>query len=250
MKKRLILASLGVMAILVGLAAFAANTAQWVNITARVEKEIAVACVDSTTAHQVTDCGFGTVFPQNGEEKLVEVALSHSFYLQTQKSAVKYWVLWECKLQDETKPAQPDPEEPNYNPCREDISDTSYVLDPVKGWVHSNPLKLDDNIRDYVTVTAGAGCLAAYDGPKDGPAKLEGLGDGIIDNTTTPKCFYHLAFAPPACEGSYNPATDPLPASKVVACNEKTSDKDPQKWDVWTDLGDNFKIQVWGYTLD
>src|SRR4030042_1926728 len=99
MKKRLILAGLGAVVILAGLATFAANTAQWVNITAHVEKEIAVACVnDSVTPPVVTDCGFGTVFPQNVEEKVIEVAISNSFTDQTVKSDVLYWVLWECKL--------------------------------------------------------------------------------------------------------------------------------------------------------
>ncbi len=246
MKKRLILAGLGAMVILAGVAAFAAYTAQWVNITARVEKEIAVACVNTSVSPPVvTDCNFGVVFPENTEEKVVEVALSNSFYNQTVKSNVEFWALWECKLQDETLPPGP------TNPCREDIVDTSFVFDPIEGkWVHSNPLKLDDNIRDYITVTATPGCLTAYNGPTGGAAKLEGIGDGLIDRDVTPKCFYHLRFSPPACEGSYNPATDPAPPATVVACNEVTSNPDPQQWDVWTNLGDNFKIQVYHHSID
>jgi hypothetical protein len=246
MKKRLILASLGVMAILVGVAAFAAYTAQWVNITARVEKDIAVACVDtSVSPPTATDCNFGVVFPENTEEKVVEVALSNSFYNQDVKSNVEFWALWECKLMDETLPPSA------TNPCREDIVDPNFVFDPVEGkWVHSNPLKLDGNIRDYIAVNAGNGCIDTYDGPTGGPAKLEGIGDGLIDKDVTPKCLYHLRLQPPACAGSYNPLTDPLPLSTVVACNAVTTDPDPQKWDEWVNLGDNFKIQVYHHSID
>jgi len=248
MKKRLILGGLGVMAILVGLAAFAAYTAQWVNITARVEKEITVACVDdSVTPPVVTDCDFGVVFPQNTEEKVVEVALSNSFYNQTTKSNVEFWALWECKLLDETLPPSA------TNPCREDIVDTSYVYDEEEGkWVHSNPLKLDDGIRGYITVTAAGGCSleSTFESPTPNPAKLEGIADGIIDRSVTPKCLYHLRLQPPACEGSYNPLTDPRPSSEVVECNAVRESPDPQEWDEWVNLGDNFKIQVYHHSID
>ena len=221
MKKRLILAGLGAVVILAGLATFAANTAQWVNITAHVEKEIAVACVDDATTPTVVECGFGTVFPQNVEEKVIEVAISKSFYDQTVKSDVLYWVLWECKLQDPTKLAS------STNRCLEDVG------------------KLDDNIRKYIKVSASlATCLSTYTGPIGGAAELEGIGDGVIDRDVQKKCFYHLTFTPPACEDSYNPNTDPKPAAGVVACHKNTTDPDPQKWDVYTDLGDDFKIQV------
>ena len=226
MKKRLILAGLGAVVILAGLATFAANTAQWVNVTAHVEKEIAVACVDdSVTPPVVTDCAFGTVFPQNVEEKVIEVAISKSFTDQTIKSDVLYWVLWECKLQDPTQPASA------TNKCLEDVG------------------KLDDNIRDYITVSASSkSCMSTYSGPSGGLAELEGIGDGVIDRSVQKKCFYHLAFTPPACEGSYNPNTDPAAAPKVVKCHENTTNPDPQQWDVYTDLGDDFKIQVNGFS--
>jgi hypothetical protein len=230
MIKRLILAGLGAVVILAGLATFAANTAQWVNVTAHIEKEIAVACVDdSVSPPTVTSCAFGTVFPQNVEEKVIEVAISKSFTDQTIKSDVMYWVLWECKLQDPTKLASA------TNKCLED---------PSVG-------KLDGNIRDYIQVTAGAGCMdpSTFPVPMVNPAKLAGIADGTIDRTVTKKCLYHLKFTPPACEGSYNPNTDPAPAPKVVKCHENTTDKDPQKWDVYTDLGDDFKIQVNGFSF-
>jgi hypothetical protein len=240
MKKRLILAGLGVVVVLVGVAAFAANTAQWVNVTAHVEKEIAVACVDdSITPPEVTDCDFGTVFPQNVEQRVVEVAISNSFTEQTTKSDITYWVLWECKLVDEAAPAQPDPTLPGYNPCRENLPAT-------------DPLHLDGNIRDYIEVTGGAGCLNAetFPEPAINPAELKGIGDGTIDRTVTTKCFYHLRFTPPACAGAYNPNTDPAPAAKVVTCNVNEDAADPQEWDVSTDLGDIFKIQVNGFSFD
>jgi hypothetical protein len=244
MIKRLILAGLGAMVILAGVASFAAFTAQWVNITARVEKEIEVACVDS--AGHVVDCDFGVVFPENIHEKVIEVALSNSFYNQTGKSDVLYWALWECKPLDETLPPGPG------NPCREDIAhtDADLVYDGIEGkWVHDNG-ELDGNIRDYVLVTAGPGCIEPYTGPSGGVGKLEGIGDGVIDRDVAPKCFYHLAFTPPACEGHVNPLTDPLPGGLTVDCHEITSDPDPQNWDRFAELGDNFKIQVYAFSRE
>ncbi len=97
MVKRLIVGLLGLVVVGAGIAVFAANTAQWVNVQARVEKEIEVACVDSAGVISPTGCDFGVVFPQNAEEKIVEVTLSNSFFNQRVKSDVFYWVLWECK---------------------------------------------------------------------------------------------------------------------------------------------------------
>jgi hypothetical protein len=252
MKKRLILAGLGAVVILAGLATFAANTAQWVNVQARVEKEIEIACVvpDGTGGFVVDPdgCNFGVTFPQNIHEKVVEVALSNSFYNQEVKSDVLYWVLWECKPVDETLPPSA------TNPCREDIvhTDADLVYDPIEGkWVH-DPLDpaLDGNIRDYILVTADAGCMTTYNGPTGGVGKLEGIGNGVVDRDVGPKCFYHLAFTPPACAGHVNLLTDPLPNPLTIDCHEITDDPDPQNWDRFAELGDLFKIQVYGFSFD
>ena len=141
MKKRLILGGLGLMAILVGLATFAANTAQWVNVHARVEKEIEVACVrlDRATGIYVVDperCDYGVTFPQNIHEKVVEVALSNSFYNQDVKSDVLYWVLWECKQYDTPRDVNRD----GIPDCRVDAPlPHRIVYDPIEGkWVHGD----------------------------------------------------------------------------------------------------------------
>jgi hypothetical protein len=269
MKKRLILGGLGVMAILVGLATFAANTAQWVNVTARLEKEIEVACVvvdeddldeDGLTTDYIVDpdnCDYGVTFPENIHEKVVEVALSNSFYNQDVKSDVLYDVLWECKLVDEQALPQPDPDEPGYNPCREDLLNDTLVYDEGEGkWVHEDPLKLDGNIRDYVNVGASETCLDPdIDEPGSGfsdggDGKLEYIGSGIVDDVSVPKCFYHLVFSPPACEGHVNLLTDPGSNPKTVECHEVTTSLDPQEWDRFANLGDNFKIQVYAFSFD
>lgn len=253
--RRLILAGLGAMAILVGLPTFAANTAQWVSLHACVEKEIEVACVvrergPGGIIRYVVDpdgCDFGVAFPQNRHAQIVEVTLSNSFYNQSDKSGVKYWVLWECKLVDEQ--ALPGP----GNPCREDVvhTDDDLVYDPGEGkWVHGNNA-LDGNIREYMTVSASsASCRTAYSGPSGGAAKLKGIGDGSVNRDVRPKCLYHLLFDPPACEGHLNLLTDPFPHPKTVKCHEKVDDPDPQNWDRFAEMGDNFKIQVYGFTFD
>lgn len=229
---------------------FAANTAQWVNVTARVEKEIEIACVvpgPTGGPRYVVDpdgCDFGVVFPENSHEKVIEVTLSNSFFNQDVKSSVKYWVMWECKLVDESG-APP-------NLCREDIEDDSLCFDPDEGkWVHCDPLKLDGNIRDHILVTAQQGCMVTpYTGPTGGPGKIQGLGNGIVDRDVAPKCFYHLDFSPPACEGHVNYLTDPLPNPKTVECHEVTESPDPQRWDRFANLGDTFKIQVYDFGKD
>ncbi len=244
MKKRLILAGLGAVVILAGLATFAANTAQWVNVQARVEKEIELACVDRNGL--VSDCDFGVVFPQNAEEKIIEVTLSNSFFNQTVKSDVFYWVLWECKQYEPDRDANGD----GIPDCRVDAPlPHSLVYDTVHGkWVHGDQ-ELDAMIRDYIVVGASSpSCLSGYTGPTGLPKHIEGIGNGVVDDTVQPKCFYHLAFTPPACEGHYNPYTDPAPAASTIPCHEITSDPDPQNWDRFAEMGDEFKIQVYGFS--
>jgi len=263
MKKRLILASIGVMAILVGVAAFAANTAQWVNVKARLEKEIEVACViqdkldqdgDTLTNDYIVDpdgCDYGVTFPENIHEKLVEVTLSNSFENQDVKSDVLYDVLWECKLVDEH--ALPSA----ANPCREALTNDSLKYDATEGkWVHDNPLKLDGNIRNYVAVGGTETCLTKLaTGPGSGftdggDAKLKYLGSGTVDKDSVSKCFYHLVFTPPACAGHVNLLTDPGSDPLTVACHEVTTSLDPQEWDRFAEFGDNFKIQVYAFSFD
>ena len=264
MKKRLILGGLGLMAILVGLATFAANTAQWVNVHARVEKEIEVACVVNVAlpgqppVYQVDPdgCDFGVTFPQNIHEKVVEVALSNSFYNQDVKSDVLYWVLWECKQYDPERD-----EDGNTIPdCRVDApTPHTIVYDPIEGkWVHGDQ-ELDGPIRDYITVSpSDPTCLSTYNGPTVLPKHIEGIGNGVIDRDVQPKCFYHLAFTPPACEGHFNPYTDPAPAPRTIPCHEIVDEDgtnpdisdDPQDWDRFAELGDEFKIQVYAFSFD
>ena len=248
------------MAILVGLATFAANTAQWVNVHARVEKEIEVACVvvdredrdgDTLTNDYIVDpdgCEFGVTFPQNIHEKVVEVALSNSFYNQDVKSDVLYWVLWECKQYSDGR----DVDANTVPDCRVDApTPHGVVFDPVEGkWVHEDE-ELDGMIRDYIILSASAAsCLSTYTGPDFDVKHIEGIGNGVIDRDVQTKCFYHLAFTPPACEGHFNPQTDPAPAPETVPCHEITTSLDPQDWDRFAELGDDFKIQVYDFSFD
>jgi hypothetical protein len=257
MRKRFLLFGMAVGAIMLGLAGFAANTAQWVNVTAHVEKEIEMACVDPTqtatntppytTSGYLVDedgCAYGTVFPQTDRTKTVEVTLSRSFFDQDTYSTVQFDVYWECKLVHEDALAEPDEEDPNYNPCRDDPNYTG-----------TTPPPLDGNIRDYVDVDAIEDCLDpdSADGP-GGAAELEKLGDGSVQ-TGRPKCFYTLTFHVPYCIGHYNPNTDSTEGFDYdgVDCDFTTAaggtENDPQDWEHSTDLGDTFKIQVTGFVL-
>jgi hypothetical protein len=246
--------------LLAGVTGFAANTAQWVNVTAHVEKEIEVACVTESTPQVVTDCEYGTVFPQSRAEKLVEVTLSQSFFLQNNYSSVLYDVLWECKLYpDEAGPYGVDTTNDgivNPNVCREE-------LDP------ANEFHLDGNIRDYIDIDPSsdscleAGREAVYaDYETDGgKAKVEYNGSGVVD-TSDKKCYYHLIFDVPSCAGHVNYETDPLINTeigdplvdiKTVECDTTAGTgelgTDVQQWEHSADLGDTFKIQVYDWTL-
>jgi hypothetical protein len=252
-KKRLVLAGLGVMTILVGVAMFAANTAQWVNVTAHVEKEIELACVQLVDGEWVVDpngCDFGVVFPQNQHEQDVELTLSNSFTNQDVKSGVQFHVLWECK-QDETDWD----EDGDTTECRYDLEDVIEYNEVHGKYMHPGyPAEgpLDGNLRDFVSIEAEDRCLNDLEeGEALGPFDKDilELGEGGI-STSLPKCFYHLVLVPPACEGSFNPFTDPAPAPQTVECHEITDSADIQDWDRFVELGDNFKIQVVGFTLD
>jgi len=262
MKKRLMIGFVGMLVIGAGISVFAANTAQWVNVTARVEKEIEMNCVvanpDPDGGNPVVregGCAFGTVYPENSHELNVEVNASNSFVNNQDdvKSGVKFDLLWECKLVNENGLATAPT---GTNPCREDLPNGCYVLGTDGEYHHCNPLKLDSGIRDYITISYNDNCLdTSAGGPGSGfadggLAKLKWLGSGIVDDVSVPKCFYHLTFLPPACAGHWNPNTDPGTDPKEVKCNEVISDPDPQNWDRWADLGDTLKIQVYGFTLE
>jgi hypothetical protein len=236
MKKRLILAALGAVVILAGVATFAANTAQWVNVTAHVEKEIELACVKAdATGKYVLDangCDFGTVFPQEQLQQVVELTLSKSFMVNTQVRAsdVSFRALWECKLVDPTKVY-----DARTNPCREELPAT-------------DKLHLDGNIRNYITVETDSWCKeTATPDPTVNPAKIHGIWDGTLNKNISgqAKCIYHLKFDVPVCTGEFNPNTEPGVTPKSVDCVlTKTNPDDIQTWDRHADLGDDFKIQV------
>lgn len=254
MVKKVILGLTALVLVGAGVASFSAFTAQWVNIQARVEKEIEIACVvfDTNTGTYVVDpdgCDFGVTFPENIHEKVVEVTLSNSFYNQDVKSDVLYWVLWECKQYSDGRDADGD----TIPDCRVDAPtphDLCYNADHGK-WENCDEA-LDGMIRDYIMVTpSDPSCLSAYIGPNFNVKHIEGIGNGVVDRDVQPKCFYHLAYTPPACEGHMNPQTDPRGGtSPTIPCHEMTDDPDPQEWDRFAELGDDFKIQVYGFSFD
>jgi hypothetical protein len=280
--KRLAIISAAAFALVIGLAGFAANTAEWVNVTAHVEKEISFACVEGGTgeagwvATADEDCNYGVVFPEYATyERVAELTLSKSFFAQTRFSGVNFRVLWECKLIDENKlwGEDLDPGEPVVlNICRDEIAHTNADLcvtttAPVGVYYHcgfpdSGPL--DGNIRDFIEISVESDCLNPLDAGDEplidlvspaqaalfDDAEIEELGEGGID-TGNIKCFYHLELTPPACLGHYNPGTDPGGAdAPAIECHEVKPNTDPQSWNIFAELGDNFKIQVIGFSID
>jgi len=136
--------------------------------------------------------------------------------------------------------------------------------------------KLDGYLRDYARVLADdpANCLAR-DGDSNDPLPLvdgdvyphitaedpallpeekvvEFIGHAELFDTTDAgaKCFYTIRLLAPPCEGEFNPFTDPNgPDVVTVPCHFTKPTADPQTWEHFADIGDDFKVQVTFHSL-
>jgi len=264
MRKKLIVGILGLAIVVAGIAAFAAFTAQIVNLEAHVEKEIEVAAVkdcrtvDLDIVCDATTGNYGTVIPQELYDKDIEVTLSKSFVEgQTKFNDVVFAVMWECKqngtdddwdnLSFDLNGKYDDPTPDGFPDCRDNLPHT----DPL----HPNG-ELDDNLRNYASVvTLQTNCLTedppagVADGslkPAEKEVQLLGFGTIFKGSDLTKKCFYQVKLLAPPCEGEFNPFTDPNgPEVKTIKCHfDDGHSLDPQEWEHSADIGDDFKIQV------
>lgn len=132
---------LAALAIVAGVTAFAAFTAQMVNVTARVEKDIAVEPVlcekpaDINTPCFVDPDGgdFGVVLPQEFYKKTIELTLSNSFFDQTRFFNLLFDVLWECK---------------QFSDERDDINNLAGIDNDLDGQIDEDPIGLGDEDGD------------------------------------------------------------------------------------------------------
>ncbi len=253
MFKKLIVGILGLAVVVAGIAAFSAFTAQLINLEAHVEKEIELAAVrncheDTATGDIICeedDGNYGVVIPQELYDKLIELTLSRSFFDQDRWFDVTFDVLWECKQIDPPIDADGD----GFDDCREIHDPTAAGSDPS----HPNA-ELDGRLRDYVqSIVANPNCINAAQGrnPSRLPAEkdVELIGSGVIDKLHK-KCFYAIKLLAPPCSDSFNAATDPLgPNVKTIDCHFTKPTSDPQTWEHFADIGDEFKIQVTGHSL-
>jgi len=280
MRKRLILSGLALTVIVAGVIALAAFTAQVVNLTAHVEKDIAVEPVICAKPGDIdTPCfvdprggNFGVTLPQEFYERTIEVTLSNSFFEQDRFNDLAFDILWECK--------NIEPEPTSGNLCRDEIVDDSICaidLDvPPDGLADTiqhcddpaiagdGAQKLDDNIRDHITITPflnSALCfvpLSPGHTPKPPEKEVEYVATGFLDKVNH-KCRYELKFFTPPCIGGFNIHTDPHELAqfkKPIDCHKADKDRDgnpdlknPQDFDEFADLGDDFKIQVFSHSL-
>jgi hypothetical protein len=236
-----------------GVALFSAFTAQMVNLEAHVEKEIELAAVKNCVVVQgdvvcEEDTGdYGVVIPQQLYDKLIELTLSKSFFDQDRFFDVTFDVLWECK-QDPGVDADGD----GWEDCRVVNANPPKGNHP-KG--HNDPAHLDDYLRKYIhSITTADHCIKAAPGPNPSILRaekvVEKIGSGVIDKLNK-KCFYAIKLLAPPCADSFNPATDPRgPDVKTIECHfDKNGSRDPQDWERYADIGDEFKIQVTGHSL-
>ncbi|MBD3282302.1 MAG: hypothetical protein GF387_01715, partial [Candidatus Portnoybacteria bacterium] len=93
MKKKILLASLAVVAILGGVAAMSAYEAHVVNVTAKIENALSV------TPDEIM---FGTVFPQEAIDKNVKIVLSDSFIEEERVDDVSYYIRQKPKPRPES----------------------------------------------------------------------------------------------------------------------------------------------------
>lgn len=250
MIKKILVGLIGLVIAVAGVAAFSAFTAQLVNLEAHVEKEIEVAPVvcqsqdgQLVCTEDPTGGNYGVVVPQELYDKIIEVTLSDSFFDQQDWFDVTFDVLWECK---------------QYDPPRDANGDTLPDCRPVEDPSQHDPShpnqELDGRLRDYVhsIITDSARCLEAAQGPNPSNTPevkdVELVGSGVLD-ITNPKCFYTIKLQAPPCSDSFNPATDPLgPDVDTIDCHFIKPSPDPQTWEHFADIGDDFKIQVTGHS--
>ncbi len=255
MLNKLIVGILGLVVVVAGIAAFSAFTAQLINLEAHVEKEIELAVVKNCTATnsngdvvcEEDDGNFGVVIPQEIYDKKIELTLSKSFFNQDRFFDVTFDLLWECK---QIEPAQDKAPADGFDDCRVIHDPTVAGSDPK----HPNG-ELDGRLRDYVqNIVTTPNCIAAQQGPNPSrtPSQkdVELIGSGEIDKNNK-KCFFDIKLLAPPCADSFNAATDPLgPNVKTVNCHfDKNGSTDPQEWEHFADIGDEFKIQVTGHSL-
>ena len=271
MAKKLILGVLGLGIVVAGIGAFAAFTAQIVNLEAHVEKEIEIAAVKDCEVVELDvicsgDTGnYGTVIPQELYDKQIEVTLSKSFLSGQDKfDDVVFAVLWECKqfadgldLEDNLNPV--DTTSPDGFP------DCKYRVGLDHDMDHPNN-ELDDLLRNYATIVPDEDRCLSADPPfgltytKVLPPEMfiDLVGFGVIDrsvNELGQKCFYTIKLLAPPCAGEFNEFTDPLfdPNNpvKTIECHfdDGGGSGDPQDWEHFADIGDEFKIQVIEHSL-
>ncbi len=257
MMKKLIVGIIGLVVVVAGIAAFSAFTAQLINLEAHVEKEIELAAVkncqtltNGDVVCEETTGNYGTVIPQELYDKQIELTLSKSFFDQTRWFDVTFDVLWECK---QIEPAQDIAPKDGFDDCRVIHDPTAAGSDPK----HPNG-ELDGRLRDFVqSINAENRCIVSAQGPN--PSKLppekdvQLIGSGVLDKSTlvSKKCFYAIKLLAPPCADSFNAATDPRgPNVKTIKCHfDKNGSTDPQEWEHFADIGDEFKIQVTGHSL-
>jgi len=311
-RKRVGLGLLAGIAVVAGVVSLTAFTAQVVNITAHVEKDIALEpVICQTPGNQNIPCyvdprggDYGVVLPQETYVKIIELTLSSSFFEQDRYFDLGFDILWECKqfsdgrnvinnrngidndldgridedpVDDEDNDGDGSIDEDSgtgvitltpdrFPDCREDgLDDTICPIDldvPPDGKAdtvrHCDEEKLDGNLRRHIQIKsllagAEARCIAGLGPGSNMPQqkKIEYLGSGTLSKGA-PKCRYELELTTPVCEGSFNPFTDPVQTlPKAIRCHLADKDRDgnpdlrnPQDFDEFADLGDDFKIQV------
>ena len=274
MAKKLIVGALGLVIVVAGIAAFSAFTAQVVNLTAHVEKEIEVTAVKNCKTVgadivcEATDGDFGVVIPQELYDKTIEVTLSRSFEDQNQFEDVVYAVMWECKQErngfgpSDNWLNEVDPATGKYHNTTPDGWPDCLDNLPHTDSSHPNG-ELDDNLRNYAdVVTTQPNCLTASPPsgvtdlskkPAQKEVELKGFGTLFKGGDLTKKCFYQIKLLAPPCEGEFNEFTDPFfdpnNPTKTIKCHFDQPTSDPQTWEHFADIGDDFKIQVIEHSL-
>ncbi len=265
MKKRLVLAIGGLVAILMGVAMFAAFESHQINIEAHVEK---------ATFLNTTQIDLGTVFPQEnlivgcfatgpeggpatglqediitpvGPDDCPVIRLSHSFKAQSRVLDVHYDVYWV------DKPCIPsdgdgDPTTTGDTKKCEDtpLPDGTFVEHDICRYMQifdSDPA--DGN--DVILVPSPFNCQ-----PEPTPGNPSLVATGTLITNLDEYDIWDLVFWVPVCEENFNPETDPGPNPPAGI-----SPTTPDCWDPEgvggsygeTDLSNELKFQITSYSF-
>jgi hypothetical protein len=222
MKKRLVLALTGAVAIVMGVALFAAFESHMINIEAHIEKATYVSPekIDLDTVFPQENLIVGCIIADAGPDGILGtqddvivpigpadcpmIWLSHSFKAQTRVNDVHYEVYWVDKP---CVPSVPDldPTTPEKTCDPTPLPDGTFVEYDICRYMQIFDSDPGDN-NDVVVAPSPFNCQ-----PPPTPGNPSLVAQGTLITGLDEYDIWDLVYWVPVCEENYNPETDPGP---------------------------------------